>query len=206
MSELFSIWNSPRSTIRSVLDKGSIFSFFPLAAIWGVWKNLSQILRHEVPGDEFGVPAIIAINVVFGVVFGIVSCFVFAVLVRGVGKIFASRATTREVSLVVAWSAVPHIPSLVALLLLIVATGEALVFGSVRSSNELSPIVGIAALLYMLVAMVLGIWSIVIAVIGLSEAGGISVGRSLAVYLVSGAIVVATILGVIIASVELLPG
>jgi hypothetical protein len=202
MSHLLTIWNTPRSTIRSVLDKGSIVSFVPLAAIWGVWKNLSQILRYEVPSDEFGVGTIIAINVVSGVIFGIVICFLFAVLVRWVGRVFASRATTREVSLVIAWTAVPHIPSLVAILLLLATTGDALVFGSVRSASELEPAVGVAALLYMLVGMVLGIWSIVIAVIGLSEAGGIGIGRSLAAYLVSVVIAVAVVLGVVIASVE----
>jgi hypothetical protein len=190
--------------MRSVLDKGSIVSFFPLAAIWGVWKNLSQILRHEVPSDDFGVGTIIAINVVSGLILGIVICFLFAVLVRWVGKVFASRATTREVSLVIAWSAVPHIPSLIAILLLLAATGDALVFGSLRRASEIQPTVGVAALLYMFVGMVLGIWSIVIAVAGLSEAGGIGIGRSLATYLVSGVIAVAVVLGVVIVSVEFL--
>jgi hypothetical protein len=204
ISSLLSIWKTPRSTMRAVLDNASVASFFPLAAIWGIWKNLSDVLRHKVSPDELSAAAIVGINAAFGVAFGIAVGFLFAVVVRWVGKAFGSRANTREVSLVIAWSEVPYVPALVALLLLLAGGGDAMVFNSVSTTSSLSPLLAALASMYTVFALMLGIWSSVIAVIGLSEAGGIGIGRSIAVYLISAAVVVAAVLGTISASMGLL--
>ncbi|MDB4324711.1 YIP1 family protein [bacterium] len=198
MNHLLSIWYSPRITIREILDSRPRELFVPLAATYGVVHNLHLVMRHEVDLTAgAGVVRVVLVNIVVGAGLGVGGAFAFSYLLSFVGRLFGGTPSSQAARTVLAWASVPYLPLLVVILPLLLIAGDVLmtypqneVFGGIAGTGP-----QIVSLLYFLLRSVMAIWSMVIAIAGLSEAFRISPGRSFLVFVLAAGVVIALIVG-----------
>ena len=209
MNHLVTIWGSPRATIRDILDTKPGKLALPLAATYGIVHNLHQVMKHGAdPSSGSTVLWVLLVNVLFGSLYGIGVFWVFSYLLAGAGRLFGGTPSSRAARAVLAWSAVPYVPLLTVIIPLMLFSGDALIFHSQQDVFRGAAGAGpqLVSLIYPLGRGVMAIWSVVIAVIGLSEAFGISSARSFLVWALAGAVVVSAVIGasVLLAGIGLL--
>lgn len=198
MNHIAAIWTSPRATIREILDTNPRSMFLPFAATYGIVHSLHLVVRHEIDHTTGAtVLEVLLINIVAGGLCGIGIIFLFSHLIAVAGRLLRGRPSAQAARTVLAWASVPYLPLLAVLIPLIFVAGNALIFHSqhdvFRGAAGTTP--QLASLVYLFGRLVMIVWSIAIAVIGLSEAFGISTGRSFIVLLLAAIVAVALILG-----------
>jgi hypothetical protein len=198
LSQFATIWTSPRVTIREILDTDPGKLFLPLAATYGVVYSFHRVLKHEVDlSTEVPVFGVLLANVVFGAIFGIGIFFFLSYLLAGFGRLFGGKPSSRAARTVLAWASMPYVPLLVVILPLMMVAGDTMIRYSERDICRGAAGAGlqIAGLIYFCARGVMEIWSLVLAVVGLSEAFGISVERSFLLLVLAGAVRIALTVG-----------
>lgn len=204
---LVSIWLEPGATISRIAPSTSMRLYYPLAAIWGASYNLSIAIRRGIPAgklEEAGISStwvIVAVNLLFGAVFGIVALWALSFLFAWIARLLGGRGDARQVRTVLAWSSVPHIPNLALAIVVLLIGGTAVLTASHPTGTSISshPL----QILFLLITSTLGIWGFVISVAGTSTIMGISTLRAIGVYLFGGILVIAAVLLSIIGLVQL---
>lgn len=165
--------NSPRIAMRAVVDTAPVWTILPLAAVWGMVhataRAVPMILSEPTPRD---VVVRLGIHLAAGLVVGILSCLYFAFFVSVTASLFSVPLRFREASLIVGWSAVPH---------LAMVPVTAVYFG-LEASGVLGGGDSAAGLLVEmfvgLLGMALTVCCVAFCITGMSEATGRSVARS----------------------------
>jgi hypothetical protein len=178
------VLTSPRVAFPGLAERPTIAVVLVMGSVWGIERNFHELFKRAVPlGEIRPLPTVFAANVGFGIVFGIsiiwLASWVFAWCARRLGGAVSSTS----VRVVLAWSAVPHVVTLLYLFALFFAQGQFFLLQD-RKGLLLSAPALVAP--FLLVQLVCSIWSVVLAVVGLSELAKISVGRSIGAYLLGG--------------------
>ncbi len=172
---LKTIWLQPRQTLRYIFKNCPEKFLWPLLIIGGMVSALGNSAERGFPFGSSGL-LILLFALIGGGILGPVLNMVFAGILRFVGGLLGGKAKYREVLITVAWSLVPTIASVVLIAVQLIYFGTDLFTGDLdlTSSVAIALATGIG-----ITELALGIWTIVIMVIGLSEANGFGIGRAI---------------------------
>lgn len=154
------VWLHPRNTIKAILKYDPKYMVLPLAALAGIANNALDFESADmiVGGSSFIGSAFVA------ALLGIVSLYISGFLLNLTGKWIKGKANALKLRAAVAWSGVPVVASLLLFI--------PLFFGL----NTTAPgIVGLSTI----TMMVLGIWSLVLYFVMISEVQKFSVWKAL---------------------------
>lgn len=184
----------PRRTIRAILDTNPKLHVHKLAILAGFDLGLSA--ASETFRVDRSLLTILALSLTAGAFKGIVALYIFGWALVLTGSWFGGRGTSVELRTAVAWSAgVLGASMLVLWLPMLVIFGRKLFMtGSGESSD---PVFAAAQSVFATIAILVGVWQFIIALVSVSEAHQFSKWRAL------GSIVVGAVLvGVLYAFVD----
>jgi len=173
-----SIWFSPRKTIRQIVYTDPKRYFNYLAFLFGVAGSLGKLSDRNA-GDLMSLLWIFAIVLTLGGLGGFISIYFYGAITEWVGSLFGGVARSKDVRAAILWSNLPVMISYILWIPLILFYGEEM-FTSITPQIDQSPFL---LLFSGLIQLVLGIWSIILYVICLSEVHKFSIWRSIATIL-----------------------
>lgn len=163
-----SLWRYPRRTFRHLLDEAPGYNVLTLASLTGIAAALGQASGHGL-GSQVALWPLLAICLLLGPLMGLAELWIGSWLLSRIGRWLGGEADSAEMRTVMAWSGLPNVLGLVTWGGMIAELGI-LVFAprSPELMQSLAQHKGfvIAAAMQLL----LGIWSLWLLCIGVSEA------------------------------------
>lgn len=172
------IWTKPRETIQQIVDTDPNHLVLLLAALGGVSQTLDRASIRSA-GDQIEIQWIFLIAAVGGPIFGIIGLYIGAALVRWTGQWLGGTGSSENIRAAIAWGNVPIVLALVLWIPELALFGEEL-FTAEMPRMEANPMLAVVFTGFMLVEMVIGIWTIVIVLQCLGQVQGYSAWRALA--------------------------
>lgn len=192
-TEIFkNIWFSPRE-IFSYITKNENDSFtYILLFLVGINRGFSQaILKNS--GDNLPLLAIVLISIIIGGLFGWISYYIFAALLSWTGEWLGGKGDTKSILRMLAYAMIPSILSLLLLIPQLSIAGE----GLFQSNFDIFSLDLFSIYIYYIsffISTTLGIWSLVLYVIGLSEVQKFSVWKAIANILIATLVIIVPIM------------
>lgn len=176
--EIFTkIWTSPRLVFKYINDSGHSKSVWPLLVLAGISSTFDNASTRNL-GDDLSLLAIIAISVIAGGLLGWISFYIYAYLLNWTGKWLKAQGNVDSLIHMLAYSSIPTIVGVLFLIIQIGLYGN----GIFQSDFDLSTrgLTG-AALLWLTFwgELILGIWALVLFIVGLSEVQKLSVLKAI---------------------------
>ena len=176
--EIFTkIWTSPRKIFRYINETNYDKYVVILLILSGISRAFDQAAIKNF-GNSMSIWAIIGICIIVGGVFGCLTYYIYSALISWTGKWLKGKGNTNSILRVISYA---MIPSIIALIFLIPQIG---VYGSEMFKSDgdtisAGLISNIFVYLSLFVEFILGIWTIVLCVIGISEVQKFSIGKSI---------------------------
>ena len=144
--------------------------------------NFLALYRALGAGAHSSVAEILANSVTHGVVAGVASLYLMAIIYQRLGTRAGGKSTTHQVIHVLAYGGVPMVASLAIWVLTALLAGEDTFLETPRPDAEgfLVLLLHVQFIAYVLLLM----WSIVLQVMGLSEIQGLAIRKALGVWVV----------------------
>ncbi|MEQ8905876.1 Yip1 family protein [Ekhidna sp.] len=186
------IWTKPRIVFR-YLEENSYDKFlYGLLIMAGIGSTLNNASNKNM-GDEHSLTFVLAMSVIFGGLLGWISFYIGAALMSWTGKWIDGKATRESLLRMSAYASIPVAFSL------IIITIQIAIFGNdlFKSQIYLENYSAIEVILFYLLALsevIIGVWTIAIFVIGLSEVQGFSVWKAIANIFISMGVVLVPVL------------
>jgi Yip1-like protein len=173
----------PRTEFPRVLDLRSAAWFPLLAALKGLEVELSGLYEKASPeraARPFG--EVFALHAVLGGVGGIAALALLAVLIATATRLMKHPIDNRSARAIVGWASLPSLLPLTLLLGMFAAQGSELLRLGSEHVKAAAPSMWWGVLVLQLVG---SLWSLVLAVLGISALSKLSVVRAVAAYLVA---------------------
>ncbi|QCK16621.1 Yip1 family protein [Mangrovivirga cuniculi] len=176
-SDIFKkIWTKPRMVLEFIDKKEYDKWLFPILIILGINTTLGNFIDNDFGGIFINPAVSIIFGVVIGALLGWISYYIFAAILKISGSWLGGDATTYELLRITTYAVIPTlitaIISLAIQALSLFEWGEFLV-------NYTQLIIFLASV-FVIIALVLLIWSIVNIIVGISVTQNFSIGRSIA--------------------------
>jgi hypothetical protein len=171
------IWTSPREVFKFINTYKYEKHVTVLLVLGGVSRAFDRASLKNM-GDDFSILGVIAYCVILGALFGWISYYIYSALVSWTGKWLKGKGDSNSLLRVFAYGLIPAIISLLFLIPQIVIY-ENEIFksdGDIFSKGIIANIIVYSA---MFLELVLGIWSFVLCIIGVSEVQKFSIGKSI---------------------------
>lgn len=174
---LTKIWSSPREVFKYLTENQYDKYLYVLLILAGISSAFERASTKNM-GDSMPIAGILLICIVFGGLFGWIAYYLYAALLSWTGEWLNGKGNTNSILRVISYA---MIPSIVSILLLI---PQITIFGNevFQSSFDIFSYGLLSIIIYFIIAILeltLGIWTIVILVIGISEVQKISIGKSI---------------------------
>jgi hypothetical protein len=171
------LWIAPRQVFKFINDKHYDKYVTILLVLSGISRAFDRASMKNM-GDKMSIWAILGICIILGGLLGWISYYIYAALVSWTGKWLKGRGETNSILRMFSYA---MIPSIIALIFLIPQIGiyGVEIFkadGDITSAGWISNIIVYGS---MFLEFVLGIWTIVFCVIGVSEVQNLSIGKSI---------------------------
>lgn len=171
------IWTTPRQVFKFINNSQYEKYMFVLLVLSGISRAFDRASSGNM-GDRMSLFSVIALCVVMGGLLGWLSYYIYAALISWTGKWLGGIETTYSILRVLAYAMIPAVCGMVLLIPQIAIFGQELF----RSDADIYAMGQSHVLLlygFALVEFALGIYSLVLLVIGVSEVQKISVGKSI---------------------------
>lgn len=171
----FKIWLKPKETLTYILSNCPDRFVLLLFALGGISRSIDRAASKGM-GDTVSTISILSIAIIAGGLFGWMYYFFYAWLLEATGKWLKGTASYSQFKTILAWSMIPAISSLILLI------PELLIFGEDVFKSELSNPNGITDGIFMLFGLLeitLGIWTLVIFIKGVCLIQNFSVGKAI---------------------------
>ena len=173
------------------------------ASPWiSIWLQPRATIQEIVDTDPRGLPAIFSIAIVAGAIGGILSLFVFGVLIRWTGRWLGGTASYEQVRAAIAWSLVPYLWVSLMWIPELLLLGEEM-FTTEMPRLEANPVLAFVFLGLVIVELVGVAWALVVYLKCLGQVQGFSAWKALGNLLLAALIFVVPILVVIFVSISL---
>lgn len=182
------IWTSPRLVFKFLNDNRYDKYVYILLILAGITRTFDRASTQNM-GDDISLIAVLAICIILGGLLGWISYYIYAALMSWSGKWLKGQGDTDSLLRMMSHAMIPSIVALILLILQIAVFGNG-IFQSeldIYSSGLLSIIVFYITVFF---EIVLGIWTLVIFVIGISEVQKISIGKSILNMILPGLIII----------------
>lgn len=194
--EIFTkIWTSPREVFKFLNDKHNDKYVHVLLVLAGIATALDQASAKNM-GDLVPLFQEIVLHVLAGALFGWISYYIFAGLLSWTGEWLKGKGNTKSLLRMVAYATLPSTAALVLLVPEIALFGNGVFRGVLDTSDGDIPTLIVYVALN-LIEIGMGIWSLVLFVIGISEVQKLSIGMSI-VNLILPALVLIIPLGLVV--------
>lgn len=169
------IWTKPKQTFEYILKQNPNKFVILLIVLGGIVSAIDRASTKGM-GDKMSTASVLLFALIGGALFGWITYYLYAFFMSFTGKWIKGKAEAPQFRTVIAWSLIPSVASLILLIPELLVFGDDL-FKSELSSNELWYV-----LLYSffgLVELVLGIWTLIILVKGVSIIQDFGIGKSI---------------------------
>lgn len=160
-----------------------------LAALGGISQALDRASMRNL-GDEHDLGFILAASLIGGPIAGVISLYLFGMLLKWTGSWLGGTASSINIRAAVAWSYVPLIWALFLWVPQLALFGKDL-FSSETPSIDQSPFLMLG---FGLLAIIVGVWTIVVFVKALGQVQGFSALRALGNTMAAALVIVAPII------------
>lgn len=173
----------PRTEFPRVLDLRSPAWFPLLAALAGLEREFSELYEHASP-ERAARPfaEVFALHALLGCLRGIAALGLLAVLIATATRLMKRPIDNRSARAVVGWASLPSLLPLTLLLGMFAAHGSELLSMGSENVKTVAPGLWWAVLGLQLGS---GIWSLVLAVLGIAALSTLSVARAVGAYLLA---------------------
>jgi hypothetical protein len=168
---------SPREAFKFINDYKYEKHLYILLFLAGMVRTFDRASTKNM-GDYYSIWTIIAICVIFGGLFGWITYYIYSALISWTGSWMNGKGNTQSILRVFAYA---FFPSIFILILLIpqIAIYRNELFKSDNDLYSLASMESIVLYVILFLEFVLGIWSLVLCVIGISEVQKLSIGKSI---------------------------
>lgn len=192
MNPFMTIWSRPKETLQYILDEKTV-KYGIMLTLLGSLAGSTMAFSDTGFFNELSLVAILAISFGAAILLGLIGWGFMTLLYTLVGKMLGGEGTMTQVSKIVGASALPGIWMAPVNVLLLVVYGRDLF--AAPEIYELSVLPIAVYLIYNLLSLGIGVYSIVIQSMGLGLAHGFSSLRGFgAVAIVTGFLIVITLI------------
>ena len=174
---LLKIWTKPREIFRFITENSIDKYSTTLLVLAGITRAFDRASQNNT-GDTFPLFIIILFCVILGGLLGWISFYIYGALLSWTGKWLKGQGNTDSIVRMLAHAMIPSIVSLLFLIPQMVIMGNG-IFQSTFNIFEHGIVATIIFFTTLLCEIVLGIWTVVLGVIGLSEVQKFSIGNSI---------------------------
>ncbi|MBQ4804676.1 Yip1 domain-containing protein [Aquimarina amphilecti] len=171
------IWTSPRTVFKFINDNQydkyvNILLFFA-----GISRAFDRASLKDT-GDTMSLFAIIGFCVFFGGLLGWISYYIYSALLSWTGKWIKGQGDTKSILRIISYAMIPAVIGLIFLIPQIGIYGNEMFKsnGDIVSAGLVSNIFVYGALI---LEFILGIWTIIFCVVGVSEVQKLSIGKTI---------------------------
>jgi len=172
-----SIWTSPRTTMRGIIERDVKHHFKILCFIYGLIVLLNTS-RSALLGATYPLWAIVILSLILAFPVGYIGMNISSLLFFWIGKLFKGSGSFLQVRSAVAWSTVPSIISIVCWIVLIALFRASLFHGPVLIQDASTTAMYLLQIM-LLVQFIMGVWGFIIFLHGLGEVQSFSAWISL---------------------------
>ena len=189
----FTIWVRPRATIRAIIDRDPTYLVIVLAILGGFVNSLDRAASQSL-GDKHSIVFIFGASAGVGVIWGVIWLYLFSFLLRWTGRWIGGNAEPTAMHAAVGWSNIPIIWAFLILWIPQFALFGGEIFREETPLMEASPVLSI---LFLVVAVVLAIWGVVIFLKCVAEAQGYSAWKALLNSILALLLVIVPVFGIV---------
>lgn len=176
--EIFTeIWGQPRKVFRYLVHSGYNKYQAPLFVLAGIARSLNRAANKNM-GDQMELVTILGVAILIGGALGWLAYYIYAALLSWTGGWVKGQGSTSEIFRVSAYALIPLVVSLVFMVPQIAIYGKAL-FQAESEWGETGMLTMLVFYTSVVLEVVLGIWTIVLYTVGLSEIQNFSIGKSI---------------------------
>lgn len=171
------IWFYPRQVFKFINDTRYDKYVVPLLVLSGISRSFDRAVAQNM-GDKMSLIGVISICVIAGGLLGWVSFYLYSAFVSWTGDWLKGKGDAKALLNIFSYAMLPSIIGLIFLTIQIIIFGNEIFKknGEVISEGWVSNIVGYTS---MGLDFLLGIWTLVLTVIGVSEVQKLSIGKSI---------------------------
>ena len=171
------IWTSPRKVFRYINDNHHDKYVSVLLVLSGISRSFDRASIKNM-GNILPIWAILALCIILGGLLGWMSYYIYAALVSWTGKWIKGQGNTSSILRILSYAMLPSIVALVFLIPQIGIYGVEIFKedGDITSAGWISNIFVYAS---MFLEVVLGIWTLIFCVVGISEVQKLSIGKAI---------------------------
>lgn len=171
------IWTSPREVLKYINETNYDKYFYLLLFLSGISRGFDRASMRNM-GDQMPLIGIIGLSIGLGGLLGWISFYFYSALLSWTGKWLKGVGDTKSIFRILAYSMIPSIIGLLFLIPQIAIYGNE-VFksdGDITSAGLVSNLIYYCSLV---IEFILGIWTMVLCVIGISEVQKLSIGKTI---------------------------
>ena len=176
--EIFSkIWTKPRLIFKFINDNHYDKFVKLLLVLAGISRAFDRASMKDM-GDKMSIWGILSLSIILGGLLGWLSYYIYAALLSWTGDWLDGKGDTTSILRILAYAMTPAIISLLLLIPQIGIYGNEIfkADGDITSAGLIPNILVYGS---MILELILGIWTIVLCVIGVSEVQKLSIGKSI---------------------------
>lgn len=171
------IWISPRQVFKFINDNRYDKDVTVLLVLSGISRAFDRASMKNI-GDNMSIWAILGLCIILGGLLGWISYYIYAALISWTGKWLNGKGNTSSILRILAYAMVPSIIALLFLIPQITIYGVEIfqTDGDITSASWGSNIFVYGS---MAIEVILGVWTLVFCVVGISEVQKLSIGLSI---------------------------
>jgi len=171
------IWTSPRLVFKFLTEQQYDKYLYLLLALAGISSAFDRATSKNL-GENMSLIGVVAFCVILGGLLGWISIYIGAALVSWTGKWLKGQGDTNSILRIMAYAMIPSIVAMILLVPQIALFGNELFQSEINIYNHGFLSAGIFWLTVS-IEISLGVWTIVLFVIGISEVQKLSIGKSI---------------------------
>lgn len=171
------IWTSPREVFTYINDHKFEKYLYLLLILAGISRTFDRASLKNM-GDNFSLWGVLAFCIIVGAIFGWITYYLYSALIIWTGKWLDGKGDTKSILRVLSFALIPSIAALLLLVPQIMIYGNE-VFKSDGDITSGGLVLNVIVYSSMFLEFALGIWSLVLCVIAVSEVQKLSIGKSI---------------------------
>jgi hypothetical protein len=171
------IWTNPRMVFKYINENRYEKYMIALLFLAGVSSSIDRASLKNM-GDKSELLSIIGLSIVLGGLFGWISYYLYSAMLSWTGKWLDGQGDTKSILRVLSHALLPSIISIVFLIPQIAVYGNE-IFKSNGDISSAGIIPNIMVYSCMAVDVVLGVWTMILCVLAISEVQKLSIGKSI---------------------------
>ena len=169
------IWFKPTETLRYIVENCPEKHVSLLLVLGGIVNVIGKASSKNM-GDTMSTTSVLAICIIFGALFGWISYFIYAWGLSATGKWLNGNSESSEFKTLIAWALIPSICTLILLIPEPIILGDDLFKSQKLNHSSLN---NTSLIFFGVLEIILGVWSIVLLVKGISLIQNFGIGKSI---------------------------